>query len=307
MKKDGYSPDLMHACHNRTVVIDAHMGERENKQLPVVEAHGLRNIHIYEGEEWINIRDAVGRSDEGVSLPERGLPEGVHDSAPVHRREHHSSADGENARLHHDDRRDEERVRRIAERAPALDASGHPRNARRSADDSAENPSRRLRGDGRHIRRRRSRTALYDSARQERHPGERRSGRHRRDIGEADGHGPVVDQVHPPCARARARLRRSARHRDRRRRGRRRRELAFRRAVPEDDVRRAHAAPDLLGTAAQADRVVVENSAGAMGLRRERRLSRQLLVSAQSESADARRAGQPVGTAVPRMGNCGGQ
>ena len=50
----------MHACHNRTVVIDAHLGERENKQINVVEAHGLRNIHIYETEEWINIRDAVG-------------------------------------------------------------------------------------------------------------------------------------------------------------------------------------------------------------------------------------------------------
>ena len=60
MKNDGYAPDLIHACHNRTVVIDAHLGERENKQLPVVEAHGLRNIHIYETEEWINIKDAVG-------------------------------------------------------------------------------------------------------------------------------------------------------------------------------------------------------------------------------------------------------
>jgi uncharacterized protein (DUF362 family) len=60
MKADGYDPDLIHACHNRTVVIDAHLGERENKQLHVVEAHGLRNIHLYEGEEWISIRDAVG-------------------------------------------------------------------------------------------------------------------------------------------------------------------------------------------------------------------------------------------------------
>ncbi|MEJ2560928.1 MAG: DUF362 domain-containing protein [Anaerolineae bacterium] len=60
MKQDGYNPDLIHACHNRTVVIDAHLGERENKQLNVVEAHGLRNIHLYEGEEWIHIRDAVG-------------------------------------------------------------------------------------------------------------------------------------------------------------------------------------------------------------------------------------------------------
>jgi uncharacterized protein (DUF362 family) len=61
MKTDGYSPELIHACHNRTVVIDAHLGETENKQLPVVQAHGLRNIHLYEGDEpWINIRDAVG-------------------------------------------------------------------------------------------------------------------------------------------------------------------------------------------------------------------------------------------------------
>src|SRR5919106_3453795 len=61
MKRDGYDPALMHACHNRTVVIDAHLGEVENKQLPVVEAHGIRNIHLYEDdEEWINIREAVG-------------------------------------------------------------------------------------------------------------------------------------------------------------------------------------------------------------------------------------------------------
>lgn len=60
MKRDGFDPNLIHACHNRTVVIDARLGERENKQLDVVEAHGLRNIHLYEGEDWISIRDAVG-------------------------------------------------------------------------------------------------------------------------------------------------------------------------------------------------------------------------------------------------------
>ena len=60
MKRDGYSPDRIHGCHNRTVVIDAHLGERENKQLPVIQAHGLRNLHIYEGEDWIDIREAVG-------------------------------------------------------------------------------------------------------------------------------------------------------------------------------------------------------------------------------------------------------
>jgi uncharacterized protein (DUF362 family) len=60
MKRDGYDPNLIHACHNRTVVIDAHFGERENKQIDVVEAHGLRNVHLYEGEEWIPVREAVG-------------------------------------------------------------------------------------------------------------------------------------------------------------------------------------------------------------------------------------------------------
>ncbi len=61
LKKDGYDPNLIHACHNRTVVIDARLGERENKQVGVVEAHGLRNIHLYEDDvEWIPIREAVG-------------------------------------------------------------------------------------------------------------------------------------------------------------------------------------------------------------------------------------------------------
>src|SRR5689334_20353058 len=60
MLKDGYKKDLIHACHNRTVVIDAHLGERENKQIDVVNEYGLRNVHLYEGEEWINIKDAVG-------------------------------------------------------------------------------------------------------------------------------------------------------------------------------------------------------------------------------------------------------
>ncbi len=60
MKRDGYDPALIHGCHNRTVVIDAHLGERENKQVNVTNAHGLRNIHLYESDDWIHIRDAVG-------------------------------------------------------------------------------------------------------------------------------------------------------------------------------------------------------------------------------------------------------
>jgi uncharacterized protein (DUF362 family) len=86
--RDGYDRDLVHACHNRTVVIDAHLGERENKQLDVVQAHGLRNVHLYEGEEWIDVRDAVGDLardflvlnqvyPDGFSIPRRFIGENI--------------------------------------------------------------------------------------------------------------------------------------------------------------------------------------------------------------------------------------
>ena len=57
---EGFAKSRIHACHNRTVVIDARLGERENKQINVVNAHRLENVHLYDGEEWIHIRDAVG-------------------------------------------------------------------------------------------------------------------------------------------------------------------------------------------------------------------------------------------------------
>jgi uncharacterized protein (DUF362 family) len=78
MKRDGYSPERIHACHNRTVVIDAHLGERENKHLPVVERHGLRNIHLYEGEEWIDVREAVGDLTRKFLCLNEVYPKGFH-------------------------------------------------------------------------------------------------------------------------------------------------------------------------------------------------------------------------------------
>lgn len=89
MQRDGYRKELIHACHNRTVVIDAHLGERENKHLNVVEAHGLRNIHLYEGgEEWVHMREAVGDLaddflvlnevfPDGFSIPKRFIGENI--------------------------------------------------------------------------------------------------------------------------------------------------------------------------------------------------------------------------------------
>jgi len=88
MLRDGFSADRMHACHNRTVVVSAKKGERANKHLPVVEKYGLKNVHLYEGEEWINVRDAVGdlANDflvlndvypDGFSIPKRFIGENI--------------------------------------------------------------------------------------------------------------------------------------------------------------------------------------------------------------------------------------
>lgn len=88
MLGDGYRRELIHGCHNRTVVIDAHLGERENKQIDVIDAYGLDNVHLYEGEEWIDVRDAVGDLTrdflclndvypKGFSIPRRFIGENI--------------------------------------------------------------------------------------------------------------------------------------------------------------------------------------------------------------------------------------
>jgi uncharacterized protein (DUF362 family) len=89
MLRDGYDARLIHGCHNRTVVIDSRLGERENKQIDVIESHGLRNIHLYdEGVEWVHVREAVGDlADEficlndvypdGFSIPRRFIGENI--------------------------------------------------------------------------------------------------------------------------------------------------------------------------------------------------------------------------------------
>jgi len=58
--RDGYARERLYACHNRTVVVSAKRGERANKHLHVVRKYGLRNVHLYDGEEWVNVREAVG-------------------------------------------------------------------------------------------------------------------------------------------------------------------------------------------------------------------------------------------------------
>ncbi|MFC2015561.1 DUF362 domain-containing protein [Chloroflexota bacterium] len=50
--EDGYT-DLV-AAHNRTVVVDAYVGERNNKHKLVTDRYELRDVHLYEPEvEWV--------------------------------------------------------------------------------------------------------------------------------------------------------------------------------------------------------------------------------------------------------------
>ena len=62
LKRDGHPPENIHGCHNRTVVIDAHLGERENKQINVTDAHGLREVGALRGHLRL-LRQAAGRYD----------------------------------------------------------------------------------------------------------------------------------------------------------------------------------------------------------------------------------------------------
>ncbi len=52
LQRDGYR-DLA-AAHNKTVVVDAYVAERNNKQKIIVDKYGVRNVHLYEPEvEWV--------------------------------------------------------------------------------------------------------------------------------------------------------------------------------------------------------------------------------------------------------------
>lgn len=80
---DGYDKELIHACHNRTVVVSAKKGEKANKHLPVVQKYNLRNIHLYESEEWIRyepkgkIRVLYDIFPKGIEIPKRMIGENI--------------------------------------------------------------------------------------------------------------------------------------------------------------------------------------------------------------------------------------
>jgi uncharacterized protein (DUF362 family) len=64
-------------AHNRTVVVDAYVGERNNKHKPIVDKYGVRNVHLYEPEvKWVRYEPKAPMLvldkiyPEGVLIPE---------------------------------------------------------------------------------------------------------------------------------------------------------------------------------------------------------------------------------------------
>jgi uncharacterized protein (DUF362 family) len=84
MLEDGYKRELIHGCHNRTVVVDAKVGEVNNKHRQVVvDKYGLKNVHLYENEEWIKYEPKTellvlpGIYPDGIYIPKRFIGENI--------------------------------------------------------------------------------------------------------------------------------------------------------------------------------------------------------------------------------------
>ena len=303
MKQDGYEPDLIHACHNRTVVIDAHLGERENKQINVVEAHGLRNVHLYEGEEWINIRDAVGDLTKkflclnevypkGFMIPKRFIGENIIHLPTVkthifttttgamknafggllneHRHWTHPVIHETLVDLLMIQKKIHRGVFAVMDGTFAGDGPGprcmmpHAKNVILASADQVAIDAVAAKLMG------------FD-------PMSIKFIRLAHELGLGCGDPRDIEIVGDDEAADG--------------------ELALRRPVQEDDVRLADAAPDLLGPAEEADRVVAEDRARAVGVHRERRLPRQLLVPGQREAHDARGARRAPGAGCSATGS----
>jgi uncharacterized protein (DUF362 family) len=80
---DGYPKESLYGCHNRTVVVNARDGEVNNKHKPVLEKHGLRNIHLYENEEWVTyqpkgkLRVLPEIYPDGIQIPKRLIGDNI--------------------------------------------------------------------------------------------------------------------------------------------------------------------------------------------------------------------------------------
>ncbi len=77
MLDDGYPAESLWGAHNRTVVVSAKKGEVANKHKPVLEKYGIRNIHLYENEDWVTYHpkgEMLALHDifrTGIQIPKR--------------------------------------------------------------------------------------------------------------------------------------------------------------------------------------------------------------------------------------------
>ncbi len=75
--EDGFSADSLYGAHNRTVVVSAREGEVANRHRPVLERHGIENVHLYEDSEWVRYvpeAEMLALDDvfpEGIRIPKR--------------------------------------------------------------------------------------------------------------------------------------------------------------------------------------------------------------------------------------------
>ncbi len=67
LKDDGFRD--ISAAHNGTVVVDAKVGEVRNKHLPVVQKHGIPNVHL-EDVEWMQYQPSAPMRVLGDIFPE---------------------------------------------------------------------------------------------------------------------------------------------------------------------------------------------------------------------------------------------
>jgi len=77
MLEDGYGREQLIAAHNRTVVVDAYVGEYNNKHKYVADKYGLRNVHLYEPDVTWNVYQPKGEFlcldeiyPDGVKIPD---------------------------------------------------------------------------------------------------------------------------------------------------------------------------------------------------------------------------------------------
>ncbi len=81
--RDGFDRNKIHGCHNRTVVVSAKRGEIANKHKVVLDAYGVANVHLYEGQQWMRYEPKAKMRalheiyPDGVEIPTRLIGENI--------------------------------------------------------------------------------------------------------------------------------------------------------------------------------------------------------------------------------------